>query len=679
MIAGIVTDAKGNPVDGNGKALSTSPYQPSDEVKKLFAQVQMDYQTAYTLQHREFDEFDGMSLVDRANLDQQTFSAYVGAEYLPVHKRWRWRGRKNTARNKLIGILAHMIAAMLFPYVRAVNERDEEDKTAAKVMAILVENHLKKAGYETKFLYIVLSALVNPAVIVHVEYVEAMQRIKQKLTDGTVEILEAVDELLSGLQLNIVPIDEFLIGDFYTGEVQAQPFVIRVRRISYDTAREIYGAHPDFQYVRAGMTRIVLAGAEGQTLFDIDWTEADPNFVQEITVYYRQEDLQATFVAGVFVGNPENIYNTNPFIHRRMVKYEDSWITVPVLPFAKGGFEPLDPTGRFFYYKSGAFKEYWDDASQNFMQRMLYDGTALDVIKPIFGTGIAKMDTTVMVPGAFVGMPPGANVVPYSSSPNLAAAYQAVAMTKEDMSESTQDKIMQGGADAGVTAYATSQAEKNARIFMGVFGIMIARLVQDIGDLTVDCAIQHDTIGQVDSLVPDSINRKFKTVISKGKDKGRNVTNRITFTDKYTGRNISEKQKNNIEWGLYDKAGGEDSDQRIWEVNPYLFARNRYSMYVDADQIVSKSMGTDQQRGAMALQILTSPMVAPYVDMQNVVEDFAIEPFADGDPDRYKKKVDPSMMMQQMGMGQPPGQPGQQLPGVPNQLPTQGVNAGAPV
>ena len=57
-----------------------------------------------------------MSLLDRMRLDQQTFAAFVGATYMPKHKQWRWRGRKNTARNKIIGILAHLLAAMLFPY-----------------------------------------------------------------------------------------------------------------------------------------------------------------------------------------------------------------------------------------------------------------------------------------------------------------------------------------------------------------------------------------------------------------------------------------------------------------------------------------------------------------------------------------------------------------------------------
>ena len=122
------------------------------------------------------------------------------------------------------------------------------------------------------------------------------------------------------------------------------------------------------------------------------------------------------------MGNYEDPYNSNPFNHRRMSLIGDEWKSIPIYPFAKSGFEPLDPAGRFYYYKSAAFKEFWDDASQNRMYQLAQDGTYLDVIKPLFMSGVAKIDQTVMVPGATIGMPLGSSVTPYALSPNLAAA-----------------------------------------------------------------------------------------------------------------------------------------------------------------------------------------------------------------------------------------------------------------
>ena len=656
----ITSDKDGNPLDNNGLKLSESSYQPNDEVKKLMARVQTDYMLGWRLQHRPFKEFDGYSLLQRTNMDQETFSAYVGAEYVPSHKKWKFKGRKNTARNKLIGILAHMLAGMLFPFVYAYNEEDEEDKMTARVMRILVEDHLKKADYDLKFLYMVTSALVNPAVLCEVEYVTAIQKVKQKLLNGSIKIIEAVDLILSGTGLNIIPIDQLLLADFYTHDLQRQPYLIKIRRISWDEARQIYaGKYKDeatgedlFNFVQAGKTRVVMAGQEHQTLFDIEWTEADRNYVQEITAFYKPEDLEVTIVGGVFFGEQKDVYNRNPFKHRRMSLVGEDWISVPIYPFAKSGWEPLDPTGRFSYHKSAAFKEYWDDAVQNQMQRYLLDGTALDVIKPIFMSGVSKIDSTVMVPGATIGMPIGASVTPYSTSPNLTAAFNAISQAKEDMSESTQDPIQSGNLQKGVTAYATQKAEQNARVFLGVGGLMIADLIKQIGSLVMDCILQHTTVGELDATIPQALRMKFRTVISKGKETGKDVTNKVVFTDRNMGKNLSKKDIREREWELFDKAGGESTDQRIYEVNPYKFARHKFSMYIDPDQITMRSMGMDRVQKERAFTWLTDPRVAPYTDPEAVVNDFIIEEFAEGDPDKYKRKNNPMQDMMGAVMGQ---------------------------
>lgn len=684
MIGQQITGANGIPIV-NGKKLSQSNYQPLPETAKLFAKVQQDYQTAYSLQHRPFDEFDGLSLLDRTRRDQETFAAFVGAKYVPAHKAWRWRGRKNTARNKLIGILTDLLAAMLFPFVMATNDKDEEDKMTARVMRILIEEKLRKAGYEMQFMFIVLSALVNPAVFTKVETVQAVQRVKQRLANGSIQIVEAVDEIMSGLNLHIIPVDQVLLADFYTFNIQRQPNIILVRRISFDEARSIYKGRffskttgeDLFDYVVAGQTRVVLAGQENQTLFDIEWTEADGNFVQEITALYRGEDLQVTYVGGVFMGEEEDIYNANPFEHRRMSVSGNTAISVPVYPIAKSGFQPIDPNGRFAYYKSGAFLEYWDDHSANVAHGMIHDGTYLDVIKPIFMTGVGKMDSTVMVPGATVGLPQGATVTPYSLGPNIAAAYQLLTKQEQDMAASTQDKVDPGNTTTpGVSATAVNQAVQSARRMLGLFGLMIATMVSDIGYLVVDDVIQYDTVGELDATVPESMNMKYKTFIARGMEKGKKVTNKIIFNSALMGRELSDKDKEDIEWGLYKKAGGHGTNQYIFMVNPFKFARSAYTLWVDPDQILDKSSGSEQQRKLLAFNILSDPRVAPYTNQQNVVDDFVIDEFSDGDPDRYKKSAgDPNAMINAM-MGQPGQSEAQPQPGqAPVQMPSMGAVA----
>lgn len=661
MIGSIVTDKDGNPVDGNGTKLAVSAYNPSDEVKKLFTRCQSDYQIAWSLQNRPFDEFDGYSLLQRTKMDQETFGAFVGAEYVPQNKRWRWKGRKNTARNMIIGILAHVLAGMLFPYCYAYNEDNEEDDMTARVMRILIEDKLKKAGYEIKFMYMMTSALVNPAVFVEIEHVLAMQRIKVRNPDGTYRIQEAVDELLSGLNLHIMAIDSILLGDFYTFDLQKQPFIVKVRRITYDQARaENAGKYfvngvDQFDSVQAGMTRIVMSGVSNQTLYDIEWTEADRNFVQELTFYYRGEDLETKWVGGVFMGSQTDVYNSNPFKHRRMALVGNDWLSIPIYPFAKSGFEPLDPQMRFAYYKSAAFKEFWDDASQNRAYQLAQDGMSLDVMKPIFLSGVAKVDSTVLVPGATIGMPAGASATPYQLGPNVPAALQIMQQNITDLQTSTQNQNNSTQPQQNVSATAVNQAQQSAQVLLGVFGGMIVDLVKQIGDLVIDDTVMHDTIGTVDATVPVALDMKFRTLLSQGKENGKDVTNKIQFDSSLMGWDLSKSQANDMEWSLFKSAGGMNAKQRVYQVNPYKFARHKFSLYIDPDMVISRSMGTDQLRKERAFNMMMDPRVAPFVNQQAVVDKFVIEEYSDGDPDEFKSKNPPTGNMLNTAMGVQPG------------------------
>ena len=665
MIGQIVTDKDGNPVDSNGKRLSVSAYQPSDAVKKAMVLCQKDYQTNWALQHKSLDEFDGHSLLNRTKMDQETFAAFVGAQYVPQHKKWRWKGRKNTSRNKLMGILAHVITEMLYPNVHSSNEQDEVDKKSAAVMRILVEDSLRKASYTTKFLFMVLSALVNPATIIKIEYLEALQRIKDKTRDGKIRVIEAVDELLSGLNLNIRPIDQVLFSDFYTS-VQEQPNMVEVERIPYSKAKKIYGGkHFDkagkdlFDYVEAGKTKVVIAGNENATLFDTDWDEADQNFVQVVRNLYRDEDLELEWVGGVFMGDEENIYNSNPFKHRRLSYLQDEWVSIPIYPFAKSYFEPIDPTGRFLYGKSGAFKLYWDDASQNRAHQLLRDGTYLDVIKPTIISGLAKVDSTVMAPGATFGVPAGAQIQQYQLGPNLPAAMQLEQEEERAMSESTQDKGQSGVAQQGITATQSIQLQQQARIIIGPFAVFLADLVKQVGELTTDCLVQHTLMGDIDASVPGSLRMKQKVLLARSQEGGKEMTNRIVMTDQWMGKGMSEKEQNDYEWNLWEKVTnkGKIKDQKIYHVNPYRFARRKWSWYIDPQRIIDSSFGNDRIKKMNWFNMMIHPNITPFTD-QKAVADEIIEEFSVGDPDKFKSKIDVNELMNsvmnQQGQGVQP-------------------------
>jgi hypothetical protein len=154
----------------------------------------------------------------------------------------------------------------------------------------------------------------------------------------------------------------------------------------------------------------------------------------------------------------------------------------------------------------------------------------------------------------------------------------------------------------------------------------------------MDCEIQHTTVGDLDATVPEALTMKYKTILSKGKEKGKDVTHRIEFTSSLVGKTMTQKQMDDYEWKLFDKSGGkQETDQYLYHVNPYKFARTRFTMYCDADQIYMKATGADKQQKILKIQMLTNQFVYPFVDPQALADD-VIEEFSDGDPDRLKKK-----------------------------------------
>lgn len=700
--------------DNQGNMLSLSSYQPPKHVLDLFGLCQQDYQVGYTLQHRPFDYFDGWSLLQRTRMDQRTFGAFVGAEYVSSEKRWKWRGRKNTARNKLLAIAAQMVAGILFPTVMAYDDQQNDQAMLARVMRIQVEHHLKRANYEMQFLFSLLSALVCPAVFLQVEWVEAMQKVKVRLMDDSIDMQDAIDEVLSGLQLNIRPVDEIMLLDFYTRDIQRQPGIVDIQRISYDIARSRYAGRffetvkdeqgnavldedgneqqkDLFDYVQAGKTRVVVATTERQVLYDIEWTEADRDFVQVLTFKYRPEDLEVVWVAGVFMGeqgtDKQELYANNPFTHRRMAMVFDdkgnpTWGSVPMYNIAKSGFEPADPYGRFAYYKSAAFKAYWEDDGINEAYRMLIDGAKLDVYKPVLISGIAKVDGQVIAPHAVSTMPGDGKMTAYSLGPNLAAAMQALTQNQSDLQDSTIQGILTGQLGARQSALAVNAAMQNAKIMLGLFGLMIADLCVQVGNLTIDCIAEHATVGMLDTTVPGALGMKYKTYLAQTKERGKTVSHRIVFTDRYFGKKLTTDQIREREWELYENYNRDkQSTTYVWEINPYAMVRTRYQTFVDADQMLTRSMGGDKQNKAEAFNMLTDPRVAPFVDLEAAANDLVIDEYGGNDPDRYKKKAtggDAQNAVLQQIMGGMPGGGGGGPPGGQGAdfMPSGGGNGG---
>ncbi|KKK72800.1 hypothetical protein LCGC14_2900260, partial [marine sediment metagenome] len=319
---------------GEKQVLNTvSAYQPSRDVKTLTEQIKGDYMIGDEILHRPFEEFNGLSLIDRMNQDQATWLSWNPDQSLNPESDWRFTGIRPMTRNRVISTAAHLTSQLVIPMIHAQNDQDEEDKEAAYVMRDLLEYNIQHSNYEPAFLYGVISALVNPITYFKVSYSYATQEVWDKNKKKTVE-----DDELSGFQFFLIPADEILIGNAYEHDIQKQPFIIHKRYISYDTAKGLYGHHANWDFITPGVNAIY--NDDDGLMYDVD--DDNKILVEEATYYSRRNDTEVPFVNGVYMGN-ENT-EKNPMTHRTNRGK-------PKYPLASFGAEPVDGM-RFFAYKS---------------------------------------------------------------------------------------------------------------------------------------------------------------------------------------------------------------------------------------------------------------------------------------------------------------------------------------
>lgn len=599
--------------DLNTKNKQISSYQPSLAVRELTSLVKEDYRTGHEIMHRSFREFNDKSVLKRMDLDQKAFNSYVEPQSQNPDESWRYNGVRPLTRNKIISIAAHVTASLIYPNVFAQNSNSKDDKVAAEVMRDLIEWNVRNSDYESTFLFGVISALTNPAIILEQRFATAMQKVKFKIENGYREE-EILDDIDTGFRTLIVPVDELFISNAYEYNIQKQKALIRRKYISYEEAAARYSDHLNFKYVQPGIK--TLYDDDNNTFYDLRDDELDAYEVEEAIYYNRSQDLEVPFLNGIYHGE-ENV-NGNPMSHR-------DYANRPKYPFAKSGYEPIDER-RFFYYKSAVFKLANEQDVIDRMWRMAMDGTFLSVMPPVAVSGDEQINSSVIFPGMVTGFSKDTKVDPLRVS-EPSQSFNAIQAIEASATESSQDPLRQGVQSQGSqTAYEVAKLEQNARIQLGLFGKMISSLVKDVGYLMVDDIIHHQTIAHIDETTSNLNYQSF--LLPDQTVNGKNVSKSIIFSDEFFGKDPTIEDA----FKLLKEEGGPDGDSKIYKVNPHKFAKLRFSLYVDPDVLLPQNEAFEK---AMNLEAYDRMIKDPYTNKRAVSQDFLVETFAKGNSDRY--------------------------------------------
>lgn len=556
-----------------------SMYQESEEITQFIVNAQKDYQIGYDVLTKPFEELNDRSVTQDENRGQLMFNAFVDETVEDPHESWKWRGTMSRARNKAIGTQAQLSTSVSIPSFLAQNEFDETDRDFSEVMQDGIEWLVQPtvSNYQSSFFQITFGILTNPVTYLGAEYFEIIQTIRERQEDGSILFKEEIDEVLSGFKCPIYSSTQILITNAYERNIQKQRRVISHVHKEYHDLEAKYGHHRNWEHVKAG--RKTVYNPEDGLFYDI-YDEDNPFLVTEDIVKSRRDDSEVPFVGGIYMGEDD--------IEANLIRHRDNrgMPKINVIPF---GFNRIGE--HFYFFKSQMNALSWNNMLYDAMNEIVMNRSLLEVEIPLAFSGVDKIDTQVIFPGATVPMPEDAKVQPLLPPSNLAAGLNAIRETEKSMDESSIPVTSEGQlpeADQKVRNVALAQA--NAKKLIRANLTALADSVVQYGDLMKDIFINHYTIAQVDQLVGGQLRMRYRSFLIPDKSiAGKMVSKNIRFDESLIGREMSERQQLVESYKLLDEVGFPNQKTSIYRVNPEMFARFKYLTKIDIEQMFTKT------------------------------------------------------------------------------------------
>lgn len=599
-----------------------SNYQPSIEVRELTQKVKGCVEEGENNLNHPYDEYNGRSFVTQTNEAQRTWLAHPDTPYTGDDE-WRFNGIRPITRNRVVYTTARLTAQLLWPKSHAQNSMDEEDIVAGQAMDGLLEYNIGRSNYETAFLMGVLAGLVNPINYFSVEYCESWQEAWQ---GG--EYKRVIDEVFSGFQYGLVPIDEMYFANPYVYEWQKQDWIIRTRRVSYEEMEGRFGKHENWGHVTIGRTSMV--NMDG---FFYDVEDINDGLVGHVSYKHRRSDCEIDFVNGIYVSNPNTKFN--PFLHRRMKTVDGEAVEIPLYDTVKFGFEPIDAM-RFVGYKSLVDKMSNDQDAADREWQDYFDASRLATFTPVVTMGAGKIDKSVVSPAGVTELGKDAKTVPLQVA-NPVATLGALREAERSANETSVDP-QTGGIQQGPqkTKAEVDTLEQNTDTNLSLTAKLIATMVKEAGHLMADDIIRFQTVGEAGEILGDTV---YRTFIIDGKlREGREKTTRIKFTDRFAGRAMSKEERETEEYKLMEEAG-EDKD--LIEVNPGVFSRMNWLFTIDAEQMTRRNTQFERQFKLAAYdRAIRDPLVQQDPESQlKITRDFLFAPIFKGEAAKYLPRI----------------------------------------
>jgi hypothetical protein len=311
------------------------PYVPIEKHRMAQIKVLKKLTDARIIIQRSYNQFNNRTLFDAIDDWTMRWNGYIPPVDL-VSGNPTSNIFLNFTRNAIISYLAKVAMTLPEPKIIAVNKKTGIiNKHLAEVFSDLNTYSLQQENGPARLLDIALETTVKGTGIVYEGYLKNEQKFKNvkgfDAVTGEVEYEEEERTIYDDCFQQVVPLEDFYIGNPYEPDVQKQPYIIWKKITTYDEAFGEFSHYKNWQYIKPG----AYALTQEPTTFYRNklYTELAANQVEILRYYCRKDNHNIITINGVVM-------------YEGPIPFKDG-----KYPFAKYIFEPYELP---FFWGAGA-------------------------------------------------------------------------------------------------------------------------------------------------------------------------------------------------------------------------------------------------------------------------------------------------------------------------------------
>lgn len=407
--------------------------QLSDKAEKQLDHITRDWIDTFNQRTRDYRHLNDVSLEEYWDGQRDSVDAHVDPPTDPLEE-WRSQAYRPKTRNKTFAASAVLVASGVGVDFTAQNLERSIDREMSKFADDLYSYTLEQEHFDFKEAIAVHEQSVTGTVHIFDEIVWDKRMVKEitdidfETDDITYELKERVD--FKGCRSEIVPNEECYPGDIWEPDVQKQPYFIRRRITTYESARSAFDKYANWKHVQKGSHNFLPTTEDEKE----EIRESDDDKIEIVWYWNKPSDEYQIIINGVPMKKHDAGF---PYPHKNY-------------PMAKG-VNTFFSDFRFYFGQGVPNLNRDEQTTTNDLWRVMIDSVKLAAEPPVAVSSPDLLDSDIMVPRAVVPKGPDDVIEPLRT---VAAGlsndiFQVMQMNEIQTDENTIDSIPAGKQPQG--------------------------------------------------------------------------------------------------------------------------------------------------------------------------------------------------------------------------------------